>query len=69
MFVGDDAVRVSLAHYAENGIAVKVPGARAGTGLQMVADSAGSGEVDFAEGAGDVGAAVDLRVEVLRADL
>lgn len=60
LLASDDAVRVTLAHHAEDRVAVQFRGARAGTHLEVVDEAAGGGVLDLAEGAGDVGAAVDI---------
>jgi hypothetical protein len=60
LLIGDDAMWVTLTNHAEDGFAVKIGGARAGTCLEVVGEAAGGGVVDLAEGAGEVGAAVDF---------
>jgi hypothetical protein len=58
-------VWVAATDFGEDGVAVERAGLWAGPGFEVVSYAGGSCEAALAEGTGDVGAAVDLAVEML----
>lgn len=64
--LGDDVIRVTAADLLKDGVAVELLGVRAGAGLEMCSDAGGGRECAAAERTGDVGAAVDVGIEVLK---
>lgn len=64
-FLRDEALGIAAANLSQYGFAVHGTGFGAGSGLEMVGYARGGGEAVLAEGTDDVGAAVDLAVEML----
>jgi hypothetical protein len=60
LLVRDEAVWVTPANNGEDGFAVQIGSAKAGTRLKMMSEATGSGVVVLAEGAGDIRAAMNL---------
>jgi hypothetical protein len=69
LLIGDNAMWVALADHTKDSFAVKHWGLRAGTRLKVVDEATSGGVISLAEGAGDLSAAVDFRVKVLRESL
>ena len=67
-FLGDAAIWISLADHLEDLVAVEVGPVGAGASLDVVHQTRGRDEGSSAEGTGDLGAAVDARVQVLRTE-
>lgn len=62
----EDVVRIPAADFSQECVAVDRGSLRTGASLQMMSYSRGGCEAALAEGTGDVGASMDLAVEMLR---
>lgn len=65
LLLADNTIRIKLLNNAVDAVAVQALSLRAGTRLKMMGDTAGSDEANPTEWTRNVGAAMDLGIQVL----